>query len=65
MGLYKLDEQEIADVFESVEFESKCEGDFTEQTFLDGAREYLRRLREEGAYIPIDDGDNGGDENGE
>jgi hypothetical protein len=52
MGTYQLDEQEIADVFEDVEFESRCEGDFTEHTFIEGAKEYIRRLRAQGAYIP-------------
>lgn len=52
MGTYGLDAQEIADVFEQVEFESHCEGDFDEETFIDGAKEYIDRLNERGAGIP-------------
>ena len=54
MGTYGLNESEIADIFESLEFESHCEGDFYEETFILGAMEYLRRLRKLGAYIYTD-----------
>lgn len=52
MGVYILNEDEIADILEDLEFESHCEGDFSEQVFLDGAKLYLKRLRKKGAYIP-------------
>ncbi len=54
MGTYGLNEEEIADVFEKLEFESHCEGDFYEETFILGAVEYLKRLREQGAFIYSD-----------
>ncbi len=52
MGTYKLDKNEIADVFEAQGVESYCEGDFAERTFIAGAKEYIKRLRREGADIP-------------
>ena len=52
MGTYGLNKEEIADIFERLEFESHCEGDFTEQEFLKGAKEYIERLRVQGANIP-------------
>ena len=52
MGTYGLNGEEIADIFEKLEFEMNCEGDFSEKDFIAGAREYLKRLREEGAFIP-------------
>lgn len=52
MGTYNLSASEIADVFESLEFESHCEGDFTEIDFIEGAKQYLKLLRKQGAYIP-------------
>ena len=52
MGGYILCDSEIADVFESIDFESHCEGDFSEEEFIKGAKEYLERLRERGADIP-------------
>ena len=51
MGTYNLNESEIADIFEELEFESHCEGDFYEETFILAAIEYIRRLRKQGAYI--------------
>lgn len=52
MGTYNLSKEEIQEVFEKLEFESHCEGDFSEKDFLEGAKLYLKELREEGAYIP-------------
>ncbi len=54
MGGYGLDENEIADIFEDLEFESHCEGDFYEETFLLGAKIYIDRLRKKGAFIYTD-----------
>lgn len=54
MGTYGLDEGEIADVFEELEFESHLEGDFYEETFLLGAKMYIDRLRKQGASIYSD-----------
>ena len=54
MGTYGLDEEEIADIFEELEFESSCEGDFYEETFILGAMIYLGRLRKRGAFIYTD-----------
>jgi len=51
MGTYGLNESEIADIFEELKFESHCEGDFYEETFILGTIEYLRRLRKKGAFI--------------
>lgn len=52
IGTYNLSEEEIADIFEDLEFESHCEGDFSEEIFINGAKEYLKRLRKQGAHIP-------------
>ena len=49
MGTYSLNAEEVADAMEGVE--SKCEGDFYEETFMEGAKTYLQRLRKEGAFI--------------
>lgn len=54
MGTYNLDAEEIADVFETLEFESHCEGDFYMETFILGAIEYLKRLKKRGAFIYSD-----------
>ena len=54
MGTYNLDKKEIADIFESLEFESHCEGDFTEKQFIEGAKLYIKDLRKQGAFIPKD-----------
>ena len=54
MGTYGLDESEIADIFEELEFESRCEGDFYVETFILGAIEYLKRLKKKGAFIYSD-----------
>ncbi len=54
MGIYGLDESEIADIFEKLDFESYCEGDFYEETFILGAIEYIKRLRKIGAFIYSD-----------
>ena len=51
MGTYGLNEEEIADIFEKLEFESHCEGDFHFETFILGAIEYVKRLKKKGAYI--------------
>lgn len=51
MGTYGLNESEIADIFEELEFESHCEGDFDMETFILGAIEYLWRLKKHGASI--------------
>jgi len=51
MGTYGLDKSEIADIFEELEFESHCEGDFYFETFILGAIEYLKRLKKQGAFI--------------
>ena len=52
IGTYNLNWEEVADAMEEVDVESRCEGDFSEETFMKGAKEYLRRLRKQGAYIP-------------
>lgn len=52
MGTYNLNADEIADVFEKLEFESHLEGDFTERDFVVAAKLYVERLRLEGAEIP-------------
>jgi len=54
MGTYGLDEGEIADIFEDLEFEDHCEGDFYMETFILGAIEYLKRLKKKGAFIYTD-----------
>jgi len=54
MGTYGLNEEEIADIFEELEVESHCEGDFYMETFILGAIEYLKRLKGKGAYIYSD-----------
>ncbi len=51
MGTYGLNEEEIADAMERADVEQYCEGDFTEEVFLGGAKEYLKRLRKQGANI--------------
>jgi len=51
MGTYNLDENEIADIFEELEFESHCEGDFYFETFILGAIEYIKRLKKKGMSI--------------
>jgi len=60
MGTYNLDEMDIAEIFEKLEFESNCEGDFYEETFIEGAKIYLDRLREEGAFIFSEKADDNG-----
>lgn len=52
MGIYNLDADEIADAMETVELEKHCAGDFSEKTFIAGTKEYLKRLKKQGAYIP-------------
>ena len=54
MGTYGLNEEEIADAMEKVELESHLEGDFYMETFILGAIEYLKRLKEKGAFIYSD-----------
>lgn len=49
MGTYGLNAEEVADAMADVE--QNCEGDFYEETFLEGAKIYLQRLRREGAFI--------------
>jgi hypothetical protein len=51
MGTYNLSSDEIEEVFEKLEFESYCEGDFSEKDFLLGAKKYLKELRKQGAHI--------------
>jgi hypothetical protein len=51
MGTYQLSSEEIADIFEDLDFESHCEGDFYEEDFILGAMRYLNNLRGKGAYI--------------
>ena len=51
MGTYQLDAEEVADAIEKAEVESHCEGDFYEETFIEGAKIYIERLRKLGAYI--------------
>jgi hypothetical protein len=60
MGTYVLDEDEVADVFEEVNLESHCEGDFYEEGFIKGAKIYLDRLRVKGAFIFSEKADNKG-----
>jgi len=52
MGTYNLDKREIADILEEIEEDGKFEGDFSEQTLIDGAKLFCKRLRKNGAYIP-------------
>lgn len=52
MGTFGLSADDIADIFEMLNFESHCEGDFSEKQFIDGARKYLEYLRSIGADIP-------------
>jgi len=54
MGTYGLNADEIADIFEKLEFESYCEGDFYIETFILGAIKYLNRLKKKGAFIYSD-----------
>lgn len=51
MGSYNLDSEEIADILETSEIEHKFEGDFYEETFIEGCKIYLDRLRENGAFV--------------
>ena len=46
------DKNEIADAFEKADVDGNIEGDYTEKTFIAGAKEYIKRLRKEGASIP-------------
>lgn len=52
MGTYNLCSDEIADAMERVKLDSALEGDYTEADFVAGAKEYIKRLRKEGADIP-------------
>lgn len=52
MGIYNLSANEIADSLEEAEEENMFEGDFTEHTFLKGAKIFIKRLRKRGASIP-------------
>ena len=54
MGQYNLNAEEIADIFEELEFESHCEGDFSEKEFIEAAKIYIDRLNERNANIPKD-----------
>lgn len=56
MGTYTCNAEEIADAMESSDLQSNIEGDFYEQDFIKGAKIYIERLREEGAYIFEDGG---------
>ena len=58
MGTYSLNAEEIADAMEDIE--QNCEGDFYEETFMEGAKIYLQRLRTEGAFIYSEKADNKG-----
>ena len=58
MGTYGLNAEEVADAM--IDVEQKCEGDFYEETFLEGAKIYLQRLRREGAFIYSEKADNKG-----
>ncbi len=51
MGIYKYDSEEIAEVMDNVNLESDFEGDFDEEDFVQGAKDYLNKLRRDGAYI--------------
>jgi len=51
MGTYGLSAEEIADVMEDRELEWCLGGDFHEEEFLIGAKEYINRLRRNGAFI--------------
>ncbi len=53
MGAYNLSGEEIADIFEKLEFESHCEGDFSAETFLEGAKLYLESLKKQGMSLPM------------
>jgi len=53
MCSYGLNAEEIANAMEAVDVEGHCEGDFYEKTFLEGAKLYIKRLRERGADIPF------------
>jgi hypothetical protein len=52
VGTYNLNYEEIADAMENVDVDSRCEGDYNETDFIKGAKEYIKRLRKQGAYIP-------------
>jgi len=52
MGTYGLTAKDIQTIFEQLEFESHCEGDFSEENFIEGARLYLESLREIGMDCP-------------
>lgn len=58
MGTYGLNADEVADAMTDVE--QNCEGDFYEETFIEGAKIYLQRLREEGAFIYSEKADDKG-----
>ena len=58
MGTYNLNAEEIADAMEGIE--DKCEGGFYEETFVEGAKIYLQRLREAGAFIYSEKADDKG-----
>ncbi len=51
MGTYGTSSEEIAEVFETLEFESHLQGDFYEEDFMDAAKLYLNNLRRKGAFI--------------
>jgi hypothetical protein len=52
MGIYKLSVNELVDIFQELEFESKCEGDFTEKDLILAVKYYCRILRGKGGDIP-------------
>jgi len=54
MGTYGLNAEEVADAMEEAKVESFCEGDFYEETFLEGAKIYIDRLRKQGAFVYTD-----------
>ncbi len=54
MGTYGLNAEEVADAMEKADVESFCEGDFYEETFIEGAKIYIDRLRKKGAFIYSD-----------
>ncbi|MHA1410553.1 MAG: hypothetical protein ACTSQY_09665 [Candidatus Odinarchaeia archaeon] len=51
MGTYGLNAEEVADAMENAKVEEFCEGDFYEETFIEGAKIYIDRLRKQGVYI--------------
>ena len=46
-----FEEERIADILEEAEVEGKIEGDFYEETFMEGTKIYIDRLRRKGAFI--------------